>query len=119
MAAKNKYEQITIESAYKDIVGATAEPQEEKNGRRTVTLEEAAYLRRMGKTRGHKGAHMKRMNIFITDENREYIEYVGKMFGRNMGEFINDIIADFAKKHPALLEQAKELQNVFNEDEEE
>lgn len=116
--AKKDFTQIDTNPVYSTIAEATApaEPQEGKpanRARKEYTEQEIQEFRKSGKTRGRKGAGMHRFNMAIGDDVSDYVETMSKVQGKNMTQFINDVLRQHMKEHGDLYKKAKEFRDAL------
>ena len=48
-----------------------------------------------------------RINLKLTPENHDFIKTVSRVSGKNMTDFMNDLIAQYRQEHPDVLQKAK------------
>lgn len=58
------------------------------------------------KTQGRKGCLMQRINMAFSPENHEYLRVVSACMGKNMSEFVNDLITKYRMQHADIYEKA-------------
>jgi len=75
--------------------------------RKGYTAEEIADFRKAGKTSGHKGAAMRRINMAFSDDAYEFIKRGARLYGLNMTQFVNGLILRFMDEHPEVDEAAR------------
>lgn len=60
-----------------------------------VQAENVGIKRTLGSTQGRKGEKLKRINLAFDDVNYEYVRIESRRRGKNITEFVNEIIEDY------------------------
>ena len=90
------------------IAQATVE-QGKRKPRKEYTEQEAAEIAETMHTAGKKGVKLPRINLAFSPSNYRYIEYMSRVRGENLTQFVNKIIAEHMEQHKDVYEKAQEF----------
>lgn len=76
--------------------------------------QEAAQREQDMTTQGRKGCKLPRVNMAFSTDNYNFIKVMAKATGRNMTEFINDLVTAYRNEHPEFMDKAQGFLDFVN-----
>lgn len=110
--AKKDFAGMNTGRVYGSIEQATGR----KGQQSTASPEEQAERAKTGRTQGRKGCKKGglRINLLLTEENHEFIKIMATATGRNMTQYVNELIEAYRSEHPEFLEKANGFLDFIN-----
>lgn len=104
-------QRLARELIKKQEAEAAQEPPQEPKKRRVYSEQEAAAILESGKTSGHKGIKLPRINLAFTPDNYEYIAIMSRVRGETLTDFVNAVLRKHREEHGDVYERAIEFRN--------
>ena len=116
--AKKDFSKVNTGRVYDAITEATAEPAQEvqetqgtRKPRKEYTAQEAQEFLATGKTSGHKGVKLPRINLAFNQPVYDYVQTMSRVRGENMTEFVNLVLQQHMEEHKDVYARAIEFKN--------